>query len=74
MFFVLVQYTCVSDEASTAAVGRDVWMWRPPRLMPVSRNLGQTIHLCVQKCVSLQNSITMPVLEVWEGTIQRFLS
>lgn len=75
MFFVLVQYTRVSDEAATAAVGRDAWMWRPPRLMPVSHNLGQTRHLCVQKRVSLQNkNIVIPVLEVWEGSIMRFLS
>lgn len=40
-FFVLCQYSCVSDEAATAAARTDAWMWRPPGLnASTSRYLG----------------------------------
>lgn len=62
MGFCALSIGCVSDEAVTAAVRTDAWIWRPPGFECSSHAAwGQTSHLCVQKCIDLQNiSIIIP--------------
>lgn len=62
---MLCQYACVSDEAATAAVRTDAWMWRPPGFECSSHVIwGQISHLCVQKCIYKIRILLYLVLDV----------